>query len=366
MIRPQSSPSRGTALSLGLPLLLGAALVPAPSAFAQGCVASRHTSLNLSDCGLHYHEAGEWTGTFNFRWLYSDHHFRGDHDEGDLRYGRGNEVINDTYGFDLTALYAFSPRYSAALTLPFVYNTRSSLYEHDRVNRYETSSGGIADLRLIGYAWLLDPATHASGNIALGLGFKAPTGDDAATDTFYTTAGPQERPVDQSIQPGDGGWGAVMEIHAAQKVTDHGFLYLSGSYLANPRETNGTRTYRETLSPTLANESIMSVADQFFGRAGISYAIWPSKSLYLNFGARAEGVPVTDLFGGDAGFRRPGIMISVEPGLSVDIKGWALNLTTPVAVYRNRWQSVTDQEFGRHGDAAFPDWYLNFSVTRRF
>lgn len=359
-------PRMGGAAALGvLPLVGALALLPQKSE-AQGCVAARHTSLNLSDCGLHYHQDGEWTGSFTYRYLNSDHHFRGDHDEGDLRYGRGNEVINDTHGWDLTALYAFNARFSAALTLPFVYNTRSSLYEHDRVNRYESSAGGLADLRVIGYGWLLDPDTHPEGNIALGLGFKAPSGDYAATDTFYTAQGPQERPVDQSIQPGDGGWGAVMEIHAAQKITQHGFLYLSGSYLANPRETNGTRTYRETLAPTLANEAIMSVADQFFGRAGVSYAIWPSKHLFFNLGARAEGIPVNDLIGGDAGFRRPGIMISVEPGLSVDIKGWAFNLTTPVAVYRNRWQSETDKEFNRYGDAAFPDWYLTFNISHRF
>ncbi|MCC7375878.1 MAG: hypothetical protein IT581_14570 [Verrucomicrobiales bacterium] len=346
-------------------ILCSVAFLPT-SATGQGCVAARHTSLNLSDGGLHYHDAGEWTGTFNYRWLQSDHHFRGDHDEGDIRYARGNEVINDTHGFDLTALYAFNARFSAALTIPFVYNTRSSLYEHDRVNRHSSSAGGLADLRLLAYGWLLDPASHADGNIALGLGVKAPTGDYAATSLFYTAGGAEERPVDQSIQPGDGGWGIVMEVHGAQKVMENGFLYLSGSYLSNPQETNGTRTYRETLSPTLANEAIMSVADQFFGRAGMSYALWPKKSLYLNLGVRAEGVPVHDLIGGDDGFRRPGIMISVEPGISMDVKGWALNLTTPVAVYRNRWQSVTDEAMDRHGDAAFPDWYLNFSVTRRF
>jgi hypothetical protein len=364
-MNPRFAPLSDRSL-IGGCLALAAVLSAPDTALGQGCVAARHTSLNLADGGLNYHTEGDWTGTFTYRWLKSDHHFRGDHDEGDERYARGNEVINDTHLWELTAQYAFNSRFSAVLTIPFVYNERSSLYEHDRVNRYESSAGGISDLRLIGYGWLLKPETHPNGNIALGLGVKAPTGDDDAMDTFYTATGPEVRPVDQSIQPGDGGWGIVMELHAAQRITEHAFFYLSGSYLANPRETNGTRTYRETLNPQLANEAIMSVADQFFGRAGVSYAIWPEQSLFLNFGGRLEGVPVHDLIGGDDGFRRPGIMISVEPGLSMDVSGWAFNLTTPVAVYRNRWQSVTDKEFGRHGDAAFPDWYLSFTVTRRF
>ena len=47
--------------------------------------------------------------------------FRGDEDGGPIRDARGNEVINDTHSFELTAGYAFSPRYSVNLTLPVLW-----------------------------------------------------------------------------------------------------------------------------------------------------------------------------------------------------------------------------------------------------
>jgi hypothetical protein len=49
-------------------------------------------------------------------------------------------------------------------------------------------------------------------------------------------------------------------------------------------------------------------------------------------------------------------------------------LSAPVAVYRNREQSVPDKQFQavspqdppRHGDAAFADYMILFSLGRRF
>jgi hypothetical protein len=38
----------------------------------------------------------------------------------------------------------------------------------------------------------------------------------------------------------------------------------------------------------------------------------------------------------------------------------------PVAVERNRKKSVADYQNGRHGDAAFADYTLMFSLSRRF
>ena len=56
-------------------------------------------------------------------------------------------------------------------------------------------------------------------------------------------SGPSVMTVDQSIQPGDGGLGAVFGVQAIGSW--NAFRpYLIGSYLINPRETNGVPTYR--------------------------------------------------------------------------------------------------------------------------
>src|SRR5688572_1099254 len=235
-------------------------------------------------------EKGDWQAQLAYRWLYSDRHFVNG-DEQPERQEEGSEVINDVHTFDLTATYAFSKRFSLSLTLPFVSAQRSSLYEHDRTNRHTMSAGGLGDVRLVGTTWLLPPDKFKKGNVALGLGVKFPTGDYKATDIRHRPTGPEIAYVDNSIQPGDGGWGAILEIQAFQKVWHNTFAYLNGTYLLNPEQ----RT-------SIGN----SIWDAYVGRVGLHYAIWPSQGLALSLGGRVEGVPPEDAIGGSRGRRRPG------------------------------------------------------------
>jgi hypothetical protein len=329
-------------------------------------VAVKCTTLSLGAEGQRYLEAGAWQGSIAYRWLRSDRHFRGRHEERH-RLDEGSEVINDTHTIDVTVSYAVTDRLNLSFTLPFWHADRSSLYEHTRVSRHTTSAGGLGDARLTGNLWLFKPENHPNGNIALGLGVKAPTGDYAAAD-YFTRLDPQGneirvlRPVDQSIQPGDGGWGILLEMQAFQKLFKNTFAYANGTYLINPREM--TRT--ETQLSTPSNINYLSVPDAYLARAGISYAVWPEQGLALSLGGRIEGVPPRDLIGGSQGFRRPGYAISIEPGVT-----WAkgrniFTLNTPVALERNRQRSVPDRAAGRHGDAAFADFFIQASYTRRF
>ena len=69
-----------------------------------------------------------------------------------------------------------------------------------------------------------------------------------------------------------------------------------------------------------------------------------------------------DLIGSDAGRRRPGYAVSIEPGLSFVKNGWFATFSTPVAIYRNRQADAT----GAEGDAAFADFITLFSVGKNF
>ena len=44
----------------------------------------------------------------------------------------------------------------------------------------------------------------------------------------------------------------------------------------------------------------------------------------------------------------------------------AVTLSVPVAIYRNRFQSVPDKARGAHGDAAFADYLILAGYSRRF
>ena len=252
-------------------------------------------------------------------------------------------------------------------------NTRSSLYEHGRNERHITYSRGLADVRIgVGY-WLLNPEANENGNISLGAGFKLPTGNYNASDIFYNVGvdgRPEVRPVDQSIQPGDGGFGFTLDFQVYQKVAESFYAYAGGFYLLNPRDVNETKTFRETLSPVLQNEAIMSVPDQYSLRGGFSYTF--SNVISGSFGARFEGIPVEDLIGESNGFRRPGSVLSIDPGISFRKNNFSLNLNVPIALRRERPQSLTDIETSeltgnfRNGDAAFADYLINFGVSYSF
>src|SRR6266851_1737024 len=41
--------------------------------------------------------------------------------------------------------------------------------------------------------------------------------------------------VDQSIQPGDGGWGVILQLQAYRRAFHNGIAYLTGSYLVSLR-----------------------------------------------------------------------------------------------------------------------------------
>lgn len=334
-------------------------------------MAVRCSALSLGASGNAYLEEGDWQIGVAYRYVHSFRHFRGGEEEPQ-RVEQGTEVINDMHTWDASATYAITPRWTAALTLPTVYNERSSKYEHlgnlPLGNpRYTTRASGIGDLRLTTSYWLGNPDTSPDANLSVGAGVKMPTGDHEATDEFVRPApggGTREvtRPVDPSIQPGDGGWGAIVDVNGFQKLADRTFGYVSATYLMNPQDTNGV----ETPTSRPGNVTVDSVPDGYLVRAGVSFAIWPEQGLALSLGGRLEGTPPKDLIGDSNGFRRPGYMVSIEPGLTW-VKGrWTLAVNTPVALVRNRQVSQLDEWRGTHGDAAFPDWYLTTSLNFRF
>ena len=343
--------------------------------FSQGCVAIRSNGVCTMDHPMGDSSARSWQVNAGYRYFKSFRHFKGKEEQKE-RLVANTEVINWQSSLDLAVVRQFNQRWSLSIGLPLVYNDRSSLYEHGRTERHTSSAASIGDMRLVANRWMLNPAKAGRGNFQLGLGVKLPTGAYKASDTFYNVGpeGAEEvRPVDQSIQPGDGGLGLITELNAFLNVAERLGTYANLFYLINPRETNGTRTFRETLSATRANEAIMSVTDQFMVRAGFNYDFnGKLDRLSLDAGGRMEGIPVYDLIGGSKGFRRPGYVISVEPGLRYRFSKLNFFTSVPVALSRNRTQSVTDKESSItqnqviHGDAAFADYSLNMGLAFRF
>lgn len=340
---------------------------------AQGCIAIRSTGGICSmDHADHPDTLTKWEMNVNNRYFKSFRHFVGTKEQKQ-RTEQGTEVINHSYTLDLTPTYHMNKWWSFSLDVPILANSRSSLYEHDGVHRYATHSFGVGDIRFTVLRWMIDPAKMSKGNIQFGLGIKFPTGDYKYQDFFHNTDSTEVLgPVDQSIQLGDGGTGFTGEVNAYYNFSPHFSMYANMYYLSNPREQNGTSTARggtPSASSILYQSSTMSVPDQYLLRAGANYI---NKSLMLSLGVRDECLPVHDLIGGSGGFRRPGYIISVEPGITYSFKKISLYAFVPVAVVRDRTQSVPDKiktaitGVYSQGDAAFADYTINIGFTTRF
>lgn len=342
---------------------------------AQGCVAIRS---NGNSCSIGKPEDVKgWQLNLNNRYFKSYKHFVGT-TEQKHRVDSATEVINHSYSLDITLTRTINTRWSFAVTLPVISNVRSSKYEHygntskSPNARRTTRSFGIGDIRIAVYRWMFDPAKAHKGNLQLGLGLKLPTGDFRYQDLFYkndstSTLGP----VDQSIQLGDGGTGISFETKGYYNFSHKFGCYGDFYYLINPREQNGVSTARGGTTSANAIKyftSSMSVPDQYMARAGVNYMI---KKLTFSGGIRIEGIPSSDLFGGDKGFRRPGYVISADPVVSYMAKKTNLYLSVPVALQRNRTQSYADKlQTGStgikvQGDAAFADYLINIGCTIR-
>lgn len=330
-------------------LFLGSMFLP-NFASAQGCVIARGGGAAAVLDGSSFLEAGDWQVNFAFRHFLSHRHFAGDVEQVH-RELNDTEVENDSYFYDFTLTYAWSKRLSFSLTAPFVHHDRSSLYEHLGNNsgqRFHTQASGLADMRASFNHWLFDPDKVSRGNISIGLGIKFATGDAEARDIFVRSSGPTERYVDSSIQPGDGGVGASVELQGFYHLGGPWTAYGNCFYLFNPEERNERTGF--------------SIPDAYMARGGFDYQVEAVQGLSLTIGARIEGVPGTDAFGGNRGSRRPGFATSIEPGFTFSKGRYSGALTVPIAVHRNRTTT-----FGslRAGDAAFADYTINLSLSMK-
>jgi hypothetical protein len=110
----------------------------------------------------------------------------------------------------------------------------------------------------------------------------------------------------------------------------------------------------------------MSVPDQYMARAGVDINV---HNWAFSAGVRDECLPVHDLIGKSDGFRRPGYIISAEPGVTYKLKKATIYAFVPVALIRDRTQSVPDKITTAltgtftNGDAAFADYVINVGVT---
>jgi len=351
-----------------LAILAATLMVGRSEALAQGCIAIRNNEPLFGDGSTLPRFQKEWQLYVSYRDATADQHYSGTV-YNPQRQSLGTNVVNKQRIVDLSASYSFTPRLSLVFSVPYVQASWSlptpfpSSTQPTPGPRTQQDASGIGDISASGRLWILDPLKHTRGNWSVGLGVKAPTGEHDAKDTYpvFNGTNPTNKAVDQSIQPGDGGWGALVSLQGYHKIGVT-TLFGSGSYLINPRDTNGTPSIATGLGFPSAALGVNSVPDQYLLRTGVSFPLW-KQQLSMSIAFRMEGVPRYDLIGDSHGFRRPGYETFAEPGVTYNFGSSSISVYVPIGLIRDRQPNPYT---GAAGDATFPSATFLAGYTYRF
>ncbi|HJW28018.1 MAG TPA: hypothetical protein VJ508_02085, partial [Saprospiraceae bacterium] len=364
-----------------------------------GCVAVRQMGgLNMHFSSSYNLRKGEFQPGVNYRYFHSFRHYVGTEEQPDRQTtggghdangnDRGNAVNIYSHALDFNFSYGLTDRLQLNATIPYVHNERSQVLRQTSpavdTFRYSVYAAGIGDMRLSLNYWVFDPAQAPGANLMVGLGVKLPTGNYAATDNQVPQSDGSKKDfvvMDQAIQPGDGGLGISVELQGFQKILNNVYGFGQGYYMFNPKESNGTYKSAPTVvkSPidnsvlgTMTGYNVYACPDQYFVRAGFLAGFG---NLSASLAARWEGIPAYDAFGGQKAYRRPGYVVSIEPGLGLRLGNHTFTLYVPKNIIRNRIQSAADianqdlqnsvvtdpaQKVHVQGDAAFADYSISF------
>jgi hypothetical protein len=324
-------------------------------------MAARHMSLSLGAREIGYLQPGSWEVSVSYRYLHSENIYVGSEHHPEVQ-ALGLEPRITANSVDFSVRYGLAERWSVAMTMPFIHSYASVL--HPVGERGEIGRGlKTADIRGAVSYWVLDPKSHFDGNLSLSLGLKTPSANEGTTGTWMTPAGPEVRPVDIALQPGDGGWGIILGGTWYQRAWKDTTAYASGFYMFNPKNTNGVIPPQ---SSDPAEPFYMSIPDQYLLRGGLNVPVWTDKGLSASAGLRVDGIPVHDAFGASEGFRRPGYTLYFEPGVTFTRGNNVLNVWVPVALTRSIETSVLDAARGVATGGGLADFLVLVGYTRRF
>ena len=332
----------------------------APEAAAQGCILLRQTAPMFGTTDSLGNEAGTWNITFTGRNSTADHHYNGTVYQVQ-RQTEQTYVVNRQNSMTATVSYQLTNRVSLNAGIPFVEASWGipSPRAGGPATRANENARGIGDITTLARFAVVNPASGRSWNLMIGGGVKFPTGDSGATDVFPDNQGLNnlERHVDISVNPGDGGWGVILDLQGYKQLGRF-TTFGSGTWLANPRDTAAaTRGTLVTATATNFN----TVSDQFLFRTGTAIAL--TEHISASIAWRMEGVPRYDVLGDSHGFRRPGVEMYWEPGVTFMSGRHSVSFNFPVGYYYNRFSNPYTKSAG---DSTFPEYVNIATYSMRF
>jgi hypothetical protein len=324
-----------------------------PAAWAQGCVCQKQGSPVFG--GLEtYLKPGELQLTFGYRGYESTEHFQGRDPFPDLD---PNGPINKQHAATGEITFGLTPRWNLSMSAPW-YNNGFAVRRAGPASPspyfQDTPVSGFGDVGVRARYWLFSTDNPVT-NVGVSAGVKFPTGSANRAGSV----GGRTVPADVSIQLGDKAWGVTSGVSAFHDFSRLS-LYGTAHYLFIPRNTTGVPTFFGSLTNP-NNSTINSAADQFSSQLGGAYVVrrgWPVPSLAY----RVEGVPIDDVFGKSDGFRRPGMIGFVEPGINMQLAGNLLSFSVAIRQYVNIKDSPAS---ARREDATVPRYMFFAAYSRR-
>lgn len=315
-------------------------------------------------------DEGEYQLSASYRQFTADEQYRGGSGFSEPVTSLQTQVISKMKFVEFGGVYAVNQQLNLTLGIPYILKGSSNRALPAAVAgspRYEHTTSGIGDVTMGGRYWLFNCDDSPDQNISLGLSLKIPSGDSHVQDLFPNGAGQdiRLRDVDQSIQPGDGGWGFVLSAQGYKGVGDF-TLFASGAYLFNPRGQNNTLSAPAFLNPVgpqavAANIRYNTVADSYIARVGAGYPISALPGLSISLATRIDGSPESDVFGKTTGFRRPGYFVTIEPGINYSTERATFAITVPTRIYQ-----YVQNSLGAPRDSTFANYLIEASISYRF
>lgn len=335
-------------------------------ASAQGCILARSPEGGLPTGQGGILAPGRFQLTIGERHQFSYQHYVGDGYQ-EYRAQAKTQVENRINLITANLMYQWTPRISFEADVPLLFASRKT-----QNSPIKYAASGVGDTILGFNAWIRNPAHTPKWNLSLGLGVLMPTGNDDVTNTVNTNttgtgaATVVTAPVDYSIQPGNGGWGTMMQWAGYSPAGKSMLVYWDGDYIATQGGTNGIQR-GATLSQTQPLNNYVAISDQYLVEAGLLLPVLHEHGLAATVGPRWEGVPAKNIFpNSNDGFRRPGYAVTLGPGLEYAHGSNLLTAGIYKAVHRDRTSSYPDSVYGKHGDAAFAQYVWLASWTHRF
>jgi hypothetical protein len=324
---------------------------------AQGCEPIRFTTpVNLGGQGEAYQRAKQWRVTAAYRRLLSNEWVVGSTVDNSRAPG-GQSPVFSIHTFLADVAYAPSDRVTLHLAVPVSFG---SLSRNINGQVREQVARGLGDASVLADIWMRSPRTHADGNVAIGIGIKAPTGNHRIGSQFWTATSTVDFPADQTIQPSDGGWAILTQAQAFRRVASRLHVYAFGSYMISPKAQSDV-----VFSP--GSTLHWSVPDVYSARVGGSVAVLEDQGLSASLGARLDGIPLRDLIGGgdDNTVKRTSRVVFLDPGVTLSRGNDTFTVTVPWRVHVNRTKSLYETQTNGVNGGGFAKYLVFASYSRR-